>query len=198
MRSGNDGTNTRSPTTMRNCKSFMKIKVRNISTEFSRLCNTNQSVEICAINVDLTARFMDQCADITDSTFEYSVSTWIGNHERRQICLMFGNLRLDIGSAYIAMLIAFNDDDFHAGHDSTGSICTVSTRWDETDGAILIAAGIVIITNSQQTSELSLASSIWLQGDCVITSDGDQPLRELINKLSRTNALICRSKWVQL
>ena len=162
---------------MRDCKSFMKIEVRNIGAEFSRLCNTNQSVEICAINIDLTARFMDQGTNITDSAFKYSVSTWIGNHERRQICLMLSNLRLDISNAYIAMLIAFDDDNFHASHDSTRGIGAVSTRWNQTDSAILIAAGIVIITNSQQTSELSLASCIWLQGDCVITCDGDKPLR---------------------
>ena len=83
---------------------------------------------------------MDEGTDITDSTFKYSVSAWIGDHERGQICLVFGNLRLDISNAHIAVLIAFDDDDFHASHDSTGGIGAVSTRWDQTDGAILITA----------------------------------------------------------
>ena len=64
MCASNHWTYARSPTTVWNAESLMKIEVRNICAKLSRLSKTNKCIEVCSIDIDLTTCIVNCFADL--------------------------------------------------------------------------------------------------------------------------------------
>ena len=149
MSTSNNWTNTRSPATMRNAERLVKIEVRNICTEFSRLRYTNECVEIGSININLSASVVNHFADLGDSFFKYSVSRWVGNHERRKCAAVLPYLLLQIIKADISSIVTCNNNNLHTSHNCARCICSVCTGWNQANSSVLLTAGIEIATNGK-------------------------------------------------
>ena len=64
---------------------FMQVHVQYIRTNFRRLHNTNLSVHISTVHIDLAAVLMDKITDITDTGFKDTMSGWISHHQRAEL-----------------------------------------------------------------------------------------------------------------
>jgi hypothetical protein len=59
---------------MGDTESFVQIQVTDICTKDSWLGESNESVQIGAVDIDLSATFVNDATDIRNSVFEHSVS----------------------------------------------------------------------------------------------------------------------------
>src|SRR5213075_448796 len=76
-----DGTDAWSAAAVRNAKGLVQIEVRNIGAEAARRCQTDQRIQIRAVDIHLAAVLMHDGADAVDSGFENAVRRWIRHHD---------------------------------------------------------------------------------------------------------------------
>ena len=70
MRRNTDRANTRATTAMRNAKSLVQVQVADIGTELWRGAMPDKGVQIGPVDIDLTAGFMDDIAQIGNRLLE--------------------------------------------------------------------------------------------------------------------------------
>ena len=80
-----DRTNTRPPSSMRNCKGFMQIEMAYIRPYFPRTGKAYLGIHIGSIHIDLSAVIMNKINDIHYIFIKETISGRISNHERRKI-----------------------------------------------------------------------------------------------------------------
>ena len=80
----------------------------------------------------------------------------------RSVAMLF-RLRFQVGDVDVALLVAPDDHDLHAGHHGGGGIGAVRGRGDEADRAAGIPVGFVPCADHQQSGVLSLCAGIRLQ-----------------------------------
>ena len=86
-------TNAWPATPVRNAKSFVQIKVRNVATEFSELGKADNSVGVSTVDVNLATCRMNRVADVNNLFFEDAVGRRIRDHQRAEIFAGLVNLR---------------------------------------------------------------------------------------------------------
>jgi hypothetical protein len=84
MGSYTDGANPWSAATMRNAERLVQIEVADVGAEVTRFCNSNQRIEICAVNVHLAAVGVHHITNVANVRLEHAMSGGIGDHECRQ------------------------------------------------------------------------------------------------------------------
>ena len=81
------------------------------------------------------------CADLANRLLEYAVGGRVGDHQRGQVVARAASaLASQIGEVDVALFVAGDGDDFHAGHDGAGGIGAVGGGGDQADVAVRLAA----------------------------------------------------------
>src|SRR5690606_41246876 len=91
-----DGTHAGTATAVRDCKCLVQVKVTNISTDESGSCESNRSIDVCAIHIDLSTVLVYYLGDFVHCLFVYSVSAGISNHVLSEYFRMLFGLCLEV------------------------------------------------------------------------------------------------------
>jgi NAD-dependent dihydropyrimidine dehydrogenase PreA subunit len=70
----------------------MEIEVTDVGAEMARSRNADKCVEVCPVEVHLTASVVNRSTNIADGFFENAVRRWVGNHQSGKIVRVFINL----------------------------------------------------------------------------------------------------------
>src|SRR5689334_12770314 len=75
--------------TMRDAEGLVQVQMRDVGAEATRLRETDESVEVRAVDVDLTSGVVHRRADVGDVAFEDTVRRGIGDHQRgNTVCVL--------------------------------------------------------------------------------------------------------------
>ncbi len=83
---------------------------------------SQQSVEVGAIDVDLTPSSVDGLANFGNGVFEHPVSGRVGDHRSSQGLAILSDLCVQIGQVNRPVRSGGNHHDLHAGHHRRGGI----------------------------------------------------------------------------
>ena len=88
----------------------------------------------------------------------------------------------------VAVGVARDGDDFHAGHDGAGGIRAVRGSGDQADVAVRLAARFVIRADDEQAGVFALRTGVRLQRNAREAGDFRQPVFEVAGKGSGSRA----------
>ena len=142
-------------TAMRDAESLVQIEMADIGPDIAGRAETDLSVHVRSVHVDLSPRLVDQSTDLLDAGLEDPVGGRVRDHEGRETITMLSDLRLQICEVDIP-IVAGNTDDLHAGHGGAGRIGTVRRGRYETDFTMVVTSRAVVGTDHEQAGILSL------------------------------------------
>ena len=108
-----DGADTGSASTVWDCERFVQVEVRDVTADIAVAGESEKRVEVCAVNVDLTARVVNGTGDLADSVLVHAVRRRVGDHESRQIVAEFGDFGAKVVNVNITVVPARHDHDLH-------------------------------------------------------------------------------------
>ena len=185
-----DGSDPRSSATVGYAEGFVEVQVRDVPSELPGSCHADERVEICAVDVDLSAYGMDFFTNCRDPFLEDSVGGRVGDHDRGDFGSILLDLLIQVHQVDISLGVACDDDDLHVGHLSAGWIGTVGRAWDQADVSVPLALRFVVLHDGQQSCVLALGAGVGLQGDLVVSGRFAQHRFELIDQDPITFGLI--------
>ena len=115
----------------------------------------------------------------TIGVLESAVRGGIGDHRAGEIVGVFVGLRAQVGDVDIAVGVAGDGDDLHAGHDRAGRIGAVGGDGNEANAAGFLSARLMIGANGQQPGVFALRAGVGLKRDGGHAGDFRQPCLEL-------------------
>ena len=101
---------------MRDTECFMKIEMADIGSITPGSGKANLGIEICAVEVNLSANSVDSVAYLLNKFFKNTVRRWVRDHYSGDAVCIAPDLGVQIPKVDIAVLIAVDDYDFHACH----------------------------------------------------------------------------------
>ena len=163
MRTDRDRPDAGAAAAVRDAECLVKVEVRHVRAEFSRSGQTHQGIEIRAVDVDLSAVRMDDVADLLDPGFEHAVRRRISDHDRRQVVAVSVRLRPQVAKVDVAVVIARDDHDLHAGHLRGCGIGAVRGCGNQANVAHGLPLRGVIGLDDQESGVFALRARVRLQ-----------------------------------
>src|SRR5690606_2813922 len=120
-----DGTHAGTATAVRDCKCLVQVKVTNISTDESGSCESNLSIHVCAIHIDLSTVLVYYLGDFLHSLFVHSVSAGISNHDSSEILRMLFGFCFEVFKVDVTIFQSLYYYDLHSCHYCGGGIGAV-------------------------------------------------------------------------
>ena len=108
------GTDSGSATAVRDSERLVQVEVRHVATDVPVAGETEQSVEVSAIDVDLTAGVVNGAGDLSDSVLVHAVSRRVGDHQRRQIVAVFSDFGSKVVNVDVTVVAAGHHNDLHS------------------------------------------------------------------------------------
>src|SRR6185312_13142552 len=127
VRFGRDGPDSRPTTTVRDAEGLVQVEVRHIAAEVAEPGETEQGVEVRAIDVDLAAGVVHGLADRRDLLLVHAVCRGVGDHERGKRLRVLGDLGAKVVEVDVAEVVAGHDDHAHPGENGRGRVRAVRT-----------------------------------------------------------------------
>ena len=156
MRRDANRPNARATTAMWDAEGLVKVQMADICTEFRQRAMSDKGVQIGPVDIDLTAGLMDDLAQLDDRFLEHTMRRGVGDHDGRQRIAMRFGLCFQILKVDIAVIIAFDNHDLHAGHCRRGRVGAMRRLRDQADIATAFAARVMIARDRQQPGKLAL------------------------------------------
>ena len=140
----------------------MQVEVADVGAHVTGPAESDLGVHVGAVHVDLATVAVHNVTDFLNGLFEDAVSTGIGDHQRGELPAVLFGFGFEIGHVDVAIIVAADDDDFHAGHDGAGRVGAVGGRGDKTDVAMFLAAAVVQSSDHEQAGVLALGAGVGL------------------------------------
>ena len=163
MRADRNRTDARTAAAVRNAEGLVQVQVRDVAAELARRGEADHRVHVRAVHVNLAAVRMHDLADFAHVRFEHAVRGRIRDHDRREFVGVLFGLRLQVGNIDVALRVARNHHDLHAGHLRRRRIRAVRRRGNQADIAMPFATRRVISMDDQQAGVFALRTGIRLQ-----------------------------------
>ena len=116
------------------------------------------------------------------AVLEHAVGRGVGDHQRRHVGGVGGELGPQVVEVDVAVVVACHDHDLHAGHGRGGGVGAVGRGRDEADVAAVVAAAAVVGPDGQQAGELALRPGVGLERHRVVAGDVGQPGLEVADQ----------------
>jgi hypothetical protein len=120
-----DRAHSGSTSAVRDRECLVQVEVADIGTDLGGRSQSDLRIHIRAIHVDLSARFVNDSADLAHGFLEYTMRRGIGNHQGAKLIAMFFCTLAQIHHIDIALLITFYGDAAKAGNDRARSVRAV-------------------------------------------------------------------------
>ena len=169
-----------------------------VGTELARLRQSDERVEVGAVDVHLTSGAVDHRAHLADSLLEHAVRRGVRGHDRADPVAELIDLRLQVVEVDVAVGIGGDDDDVHARHHRARRVRAVRTRRNEADRALLLTDRAVVGADREQTGELALTAGIGLDAHRVVAGDLREPRLELGDHLAVSDGLVVWCERVEV
>ena len=196
MAAHRDRTDARAAAAVRDAERLVQVQVRDVGAELARLGEADERVEVRAVDVDLAAGLVHEPADLAHRALVHAVRRGVGDHQRRDVLGVLGELRAQVAEVDVAELVARHHDHAHAGHDGARGVGAVGARRDQADVALNVAALAVVPADREQPGELSLRAGVRLQRDGVVAGDRAQPALEVADQRDVPVGLVERRERV--
>src|SRR5690606_28372155 len=125
---------------VRDAEGLVQVQVRDVRAPLAGFGDADQRGHVGAVGVDLAAVAVDDPADLDHILLEHAVRGGVGHHQRREVGGILPGFGAQVGDIDVAIVVAFDDDDLHAGHLRTGRVGTVRRGRDEADVAVAFTA----------------------------------------------------------
>ena len=113
----------------------------------------------------------------------------IGDHQAARSSLCASALALEIGDVDVAVGVAGDGDDLHAGHDGAGGIGAVRGGGNQADVAMALAARFVIGADDEQAGVFALRAGVGLERNAGEAGDFREPVFEMLERCSGSRAV---------
>ena len=167
---------------VRNAKRLVQIQMAHVRADEAGRSQTDLRVHVRAVHINLAAVRVDDFANLADGFLEHAMRAGIRHHEARQFTFVRLGFGAEIGDVNVAVRIAGDGDDFHAGHDRAGGIRAVRGSGDQADVAMRLAARFVIRADDQQAGVFALRTGVRLQRNAREAGDFREPVFEVLEK----------------
>ncbi|KGS64740.1 hypothetical protein X979_6101 [Burkholderia pseudomallei MSHR7527] len=168
----------------------MQVQVRHVAAELAGRGEADHRVHVRAVDVHLAAVRVDDLADLAHVLLEHAVRRRIRDHDRREIVRMRVGLRLQVGDVDVALRVARDHHDLHAGHVRRRRVRAVRGRRNQADIAVAFAARFVIRMDDEQARVLALRAGVRLQRHGRVARCRDEHLLELVDHLAIADGLL--------
>ena len=162
VRSRGNRSDARTAATVRDAERLVQVEVAHVGAEGAGSGQTDERVQVGAVDVDLAAGVVHRSADLGDRLLEDAVRGRVGDHQRRQPVLVrrrswpVGRRRRRRRCSS-----ALDDDHPHARHHGTRGVRPVRRGRDETDVAFLVAVRSVVRARSPAARRARPGSRRW-------------------------------------
>ena len=95
-----DWSDAGSASAVRDAEGLVQVEVTHVGSEEARLGDTDQRIQVCAVDVDLSAVVVNDVANLADSGFKHAVRRGVRDHERGEAAACLLALR-EIGRAHV-------------------------------------------------------------------------------------------------
>ena len=137
--------------------------MRDIGAEMTGRRQSDQRVEIGAVDVHLPAVRVHDRADLGNAFLEHAVRRGIGHHQRGEFGAVLCGPGAQILDIDVAAIVALDDHHAQAGEHRAGRIGAVRGRGDEADCAAGLAAAGVVALDGQQPGVFPLRAGVGLE-----------------------------------
>ncbi len=197
MRGDADGAHARTAAAVGNREGLVEIEMADVGANHRRIGQSHLGVHVGAVHIDLAAVFVDDVADFNDLFLKDAVGRWIGDHQAGEgILVRFGS-GFQIGDVDVAVVVAGDHHDLHAGHDGAGGVGAMGRGGDERDGALQIAARTMPGADDHESGEFALGAGIGLERCGGETGDLAQILLQFRDHFEVARRLILRCEGMQ-
>ena len=183
VRAHADRADARTAAAVRDAERLVQVEVRHVGAELARPRDTDQRVEVRAVEVHLAAVVVHDRADVADALLEHAVRRRVRDHQRRELLGVLRGLRLEVVEVDVAVVVARDDDDAHAGHRGRRRVGAVRRRRDQAHVALGLAARRVVAADREQARVLALRAGVRLQRHRVVAGDLGEPAFEVVDQL---------------
>ncbi len=184
----------RAAAAVRDAERLVQVQVADIAAELARPSQPHQSVEVGAVDVNLSACIVHRRADVGDVVFVHPMRGRVSDHQRGQLVGVLGHLGAQVVQVDVAVLPACHHDHPHADHGGRRGVGAVCARRDQADIAGAVAAPHVVVADGQQARVLTLRSGVGLQRDCVVTGQTGQPGLQVGDQLAQARGVAGRGE----
>lgn len=120
-------------------------------------------IHVGSVQIDLSSVFVYLGADILDRGLEDSVSRGIGDHDGCQLLRVLLRFSRQVFVVDISVVVSFDHDHLHVGHTGRSGIGAMGRRGDQADPSVVLANGLEILHDGQQTGIFSVGSGVGLE-----------------------------------
>ena len=152
-------------------KVLWEVEVAYVGAELAGIDESDLSVEVGSIEVDLAAIGVDDLADLADLFFVDAVGGRVGDHYGGENVGIFRSFFAKVVDVDVTELVAAYAHNFHGGHLGGGGIGAVSGGGDEADIAMTFAAAAMVGADGEQAGVLTLRAGVGLEGEGVVAGD---------------------------
>ena len=192
-----DRPDARPAAAVRDAERLVQVEVADVRAEPARLGQSEQRVQVGAVDVDLAAGVVHQRAQVDDGLLEHPVGRRVGDHDRGQLVAV----RLDLGPQVVqidrAVVGGLDHDHLHPGHHRRGRVGAVRRGRDQADPPVMITAGVVVGPDGQQPGELALAAGVRLDRDLGVAGHLGEPGLQLVDQRRVALRVLDRRERVQ-
>lgn len=193
-----NGADTWTTSTMGNGKCLMEVQMTNICSNKTWGSETELSVHVCTVHVNLSSILMNSIANTLDILLEYTVSRWVSDHDTRESISVLLCFLLNFFKHDVSLGITVDWDNFHSTDLGGSWIGSVSGGWAKADVSLEVTSTLVVLLNGHESSVLTCGSTVWLGRDSIVLSDANQVVFNLINELLVSLALIEWGVWMKI
>ena len=101
-----DRADARPAAAVRDAERLVQVQVRDVGAELAGLREADERVQVGAVDVDLAARVVHEPADLADGLLVHAVRRRVGDHQRRDVVGVLGELRAQVVEVDVAVLVA--------------------------------------------------------------------------------------------
>ena len=160
-----DRADTRAAAAVGDAEGLVQIEMADVGADVAGTAQADLRVHVGAVHVDLPARGVHELAHLGDRRFKDAVRRRVRDHHRREPVFVLSDLLLQISDVDVAFVVAFDDDDFEAGHHRRRRIRAVRRLRNQTDATMGFTARVVKRADDEHAGVLALAARVWLQAD---------------------------------
>ena len=193
-----DGADAGAAATMRDGEGFVQVQVGDVGAVVTGRGEADLRVEVGAVEVHLAAVAVDDGAEFADVALEDAVRRGVGDHDGGEAVGVFFGFEDEVGDVDVAVFVAGDDDDFHAGERRRCRVGAVRRLRDEADVALAVAAAFVVGADGKQTGVFALCAGVGLERDGVIAGGFCQHGFEFVKHFAVAFGLFERGEGVDV
>ena len=181
-----DRPDTGATAAVRDAERLVQVQVADVAAELARPGQSDQRVEVRAVDVHLAADVVHGRADVGDVVLVHAVGGRIGDHQGGQPIRVFGDLGAQVVEVDVAVGPARHHHDPHARQRRRRRVGAVRAGRDQTHVAVGLTALGVVGLDRQQAGVLALRAGVGLQRHRVVPGHLGQPGLEVGDQLAQT------------